>query len=399
MTAAPGGAAVTVCIPSYRSAGFIGQTLASVAAQTYGNFKVLMAIEPEDAQATVLAMSDFLADPRFDYYVNTTNHGYALNVRGLLPRVRTPYFAVLPHDDLWHPDFLATLVGRLADRPEASGAYGDTYKFGHYAGYRAVAIADGPLFERLLSFYTEGAEGQPWHGVTRRELLDQPYPYNEFDGFAVECEWALHLVLRGPVLHDENALYLKRESPDGSAAVSVGWRVRMAEGTLRAALAHHRRRMLAPLDALPLSGGQRRLMKLAAEAAMLRRWMMFSKGRFDLGHDDEGRLWATRGGLLADGSAEARAIHARLLVAISRHAMNRGDRAAGIEHAEAAVALQPDLGDAFLHLANVYLVTGRVDDALEPVRRASELLPAGSGVVPLQVDAARAIAQVNRVAS
>jgi len=175
--------------------------------------------------------------------------------------------------------------------------------------------------------------------------------------------------------------------------------VRMAEDTLRAALAHHRRRMLAPLDALPLSGGQRRLMKLAAEAAMLRRWMMFSKGRFDLGHDDEGRLWATRGGLLADGSAEARAIHARLLVAISRHAMNRGDRAAGIEHAEAAVALQPDLGDAFLHLANVYLVTGRVDDALEPVRRASELLPAGSGVVPLQVDAARAIAQVNRVAS
>ena len=100
---------VTVCIPAYDAAGFIGHTSRSVADQTMPDFRVVVAVEPKGAAETIAAMREFLADKRFTYYVNATNYGYALNVRGVLTRVRTPYYAILPHDDMWHPEFLELL--------------------------------------------------------------------------------------------------------------------------------------------------------------------------------------------------------------------------------------------------------------------------------------------------
>jgi hypothetical protein len=388
-------ALVTVCVPSYKSAAFIGQTLASVATQTFSDFRVQVALEPVEQGATVAAMTDFLADGRFDYYVNRTTHGYALNVRGLLTRVRTPYYVVLPHDDMWHPRHLEVLVERLTARPDASCAYGDMFKFGHYQGIRSFPVADGPLFERLLGFFLEGAEGTPWRSLTRREMLDRPYPDNDWDGFAVECEWSLHLLLRGPALRCPDAVYLKREPADkNETSVSVGWRLRTSDDDLRRALDHHRMSMLALLSAADLPAHEKRLVELAAETALLRRWIVFATDRLDFGPAEESRAASLVKALEEADSAAERQIRCRLSLALSRYHMRRGRHDQGLRLAEAAVADDPDHGDAFVHLAHVYLLHDRVTDALWPMRRAAELMPLAAGMGSLQNSVA---AQLSRL--
>ncbi|MEP7158136.1 MAG: glycosyltransferase family A protein, partial [Chloroflexota bacterium] len=354
-----------------------------------------VALEPDGAPETVVAMAEHLADKRFDYYVNKTTHGYSLNTRGLLQRVRTPFFAILPHDDMWHPDYLGLLLRRLEERPDASAAHGDWFTIGRYTGTHSKSVSDGPLFERLLTWYLDGAEGWAWHGLCRSEALDKPFPSNEFDGFAVECEWSLHLMMRGPVAYEPRAMYLKREQPeDSETAVSVGWRNRTSEDWLRRALTHNRQMLVSPLAAAGFPPEQLRILELAAETAMIRRSVIFFQGRYNLTADEEARVAALFGGLEAEGSDAARMIKARLHLAISRHAFRSGRRDSGLQHAEAAVACDPEHGDAQMHLARVYLSFDRVTDSMACMLAAARLMPLTPGMGSLQMDTAKKLSQL-----
>jgi tetratricopeptide (TPR) repeat protein len=364
-------------------------------AQTFTDYRVLLALEPEGADETKLALVEFLHDRRFEYYVNDGRLGYALNVRGLLGRVRTPYYALLPHDDMWAPRYLELLIDRLDARPDAASAHGDMYFFNRFSGARMFPLADGPLFTRLMSFFLDGAEGMPWHGVGRSSALDREFPTNEFDGFAVECEWSLHLLLRGVGLHEPRAAYLKRHLPDTSDAVSVGWRIRFPEEQLRGALEHHRRSMLALLATADVPPSERRLLELAAEAAMLRRWSAFSSAsRMGMGVLEEERAARILAELASDTSAPARAVLSQVHTSLGHYHLGRSRLEVGLQHLTQAAALAPENGDALLLLAHALMRIGRTSDALPVLRRAAELQPLGIWLANMQLNLARQVAQM-----
>ena len=191
-------AQVTVCIPAYRAERFLTHTLRSIAKQTYRDIGVEIAIEPPAAE-TAKACTPFLHDPCFRVSINDQRLGWAENIAALLARVRTPFFIILPHDDVLHPDYIETLLGAITARPDASVAYADMFCFGDGHFRKSLTIEEGGPFERLLSFFLGGAEAVPWRGVTRTTVLDggATFPSNEFISFAVECEWACHLLRSG----------------------------------------------------------------------------------------------------------------------------------------------------------------------------------------------------------
>ncbi len=387
-------ALITVCVPAYRSAGFIGATLASIQRQTLADYRVLIALEPDGAAETIAAAREVLADERFGYYVNDRTLGYAGNVRSVLRRVETPYFAVLPHDDLWHPRYLGALFQRLSTRSDASVAFADMYSFGGASGYRSVALTDGSVADRLLTFFLEGAEGHPWRGLTRTQCADRPFPDSPFDGFAVECEWTLQLMLRGPILRVAEPLYFKRQPEDGSdISVSVGWRLRMDDERLQNALTHHRRRLLEGVAQASLSPGDRRLIRLAAEAAMFRRWVLFSNGRFDMSVEEQDRLRAAMNECQADTTDAARAVLGRLHLTLARYLAQRGNDGAAMEQSTLAVEYAPEYLEAAMHHTQMCLRTGQTADAIVSLRRAAELLPMAIGLVQLEHACASRLAE------
>jgi len=113
LSAAP---AVSVCIPTYRGAAHIAETIESALAQTFADFELLVVDDasPDETREVVARYRD----PRLRYVLER-NAGVEENWNRCLRLARGRYFKLLPHDDLIAPDCLARQVAVLeADRDQ-----------------------------------------------------------------------------------------------------------------------------------------------------------------------------------------------------------------------------------------------------------------------------------------
>ena len=219
---------ITVCVPAYRSAAFIGDTVRSVLAQTHGDFQLVVAIDPAGdgaADGTFGALEPFRGDPRVRIRVNPVRLGWAGNIASLLEAVRTEYYVILPHDDLWVPLYLEVLLRTVSEDRGAAVSYADLLYFrGDSMGERfGVSLPAGEGRDRhLLRFFLQGAHAMPWRGVTRSSVraITGGFPTDRYLGFAVECEYALGLLEAGAARHVPLALYRKRMFGDERVSAS-----------------------------------------------------------------------------------------------------------------------------------------------------------------------------------
>ena len=275
--------ALTICIPAYRAEAFIRDTVNSVLAQTFEDFRVLIAIDPPGngtTDRTQAALGDALSDPRITVTQNPQRLGWAENINQLLKRVETPFYAILPHDDLWLPEYLATLYPLVQLDAGASVAYADLILFGAAppGSGRSVVLPQSEARQlHVLRFFLQGAHAMPWRGVTRTSSLryTKGFPTDRFMGFAVECEYALSLLEAGKALHVPQALYRKRVFANERVSASME---RLADTSpLQRELAwqRHRTEMLTRLDkliiALDIAPDLALLCRHSAFAAMLKR--------------------------------------------------------------------------------------------------------------------------------
>lgn len=99
---------VSVCIPAYRGAAYIGATVESVLAQTFGDFE-LVVIDDHSRDGTSALLARF-RDPRLRVIENERNLGPQANWNLCLQMARGRYFKLLPQDDLLAPDCLARQI-------------------------------------------------------------------------------------------------------------------------------------------------------------------------------------------------------------------------------------------------------------------------------------------------
>jgi len=114
---------VSVLIPTFNRRDYLKTTIASVLNQTLGDFEAIVSdnaspVDPADVVAG-------FADQRLRYYRNATNLGVTGNLLAACRHARGKYVAILGDDDLWHPEFLATLVAPLEADPALVLAFCD----------------------------------------------------------------------------------------------------------------------------------------------------------------------------------------------------------------------------------------------------------------------------------
>ena len=107
---------VSVVITAYQAARWLPATLASVMAQTYPHWEVVL-IDDGSTDDTVDRIADFRSRIR---YFHQPNAGMAAARNAGLAFANGVYVALLDADDLWEPDKLATQV-RVAEANPASG--------------------------------------------------------------------------------------------------------------------------------------------------------------------------------------------------------------------------------------------------------------------------------------
>lgn len=124
-------ALVSVVVPAYDSAAFIGETLDSVLAQTHTDFEVVVVNDgSRDTEELERALAPYLARPdgRVRYFKQENRGAGAARNRGVL-EARGAFVAFLDADDLWEPGYLEEQLKHI----EAQGldlSYTDALMFG-----------------------------------------------------------------------------------------------------------------------------------------------------------------------------------------------------------------------------------------------------------------------------
>jgi glycosyl transferase family 2 len=113
MTGRP--AKVTVGIPTFNRAALLRETIASVLAQSYDDFRLLVCDNAsEDSTQETVASFD---DPRIDYVRSPENIGMIANFNRAFELAETDFVVVLPDDDILYPDHLRLTVAALEAHP------------------------------------------------------------------------------------------------------------------------------------------------------------------------------------------------------------------------------------------------------------------------------------------
>lgn len=106
---------VTVAIPTYNRSELLAGAIESVLAQTYGDFRLLVADNAStDGTHELVGRYD---DPRIEYLRRPENLGLLGNFDDCLRRFETEYSLILCDDDLLRPSFLEEAVPMLDTHP------------------------------------------------------------------------------------------------------------------------------------------------------------------------------------------------------------------------------------------------------------------------------------------
>lgn len=93
---------VSVIMPSYNTAEYISESIASVQKQTYTDWELII-VDDCSSDNTDEIVKPFLSDKRIKYIKNETNSGAAVSRNRALREAKGKWIAFLDSDDLWLP--------------------------------------------------------------------------------------------------------------------------------------------------------------------------------------------------------------------------------------------------------------------------------------------------------
>jgi glycosyltransferase involved in cell wall biosynthesis len=167
---------VSVLMPTFDRAALIGEAIASILAQTFADFEVIVIDDGStDHSAAVLRT---ITDPRVRV-LHQANRGISAALNTGLLAARGRYVTRLDSDDWWQPTLLATLVPVLETRAEVGVVYA-----------QADAMEHGRIVPHLqglpLPFPDDAFRSLVYDDCTcniallaRRACLDRAGPYDE----------------------------------------------------------------------------------------------------------------------------------------------------------------------------------------------------------------------------
>ncbi len=133
--AAPTAPAVSVVTPVWNAAGTLAETVASVRAQSFGDWELILVDDASGDGSPALARALAAADPRSRVLTLSENGGPAAARNAGIRAAAGRYVAFLDADDLWRPQKLARQIGFMRERGHALT----------FSAYRRIAADGRPL--------------------------------------------------------------------------------------------------------------------------------------------------------------------------------------------------------------------------------------------------------------
>src|SRR5688572_1010022 len=146
--------ATSVVLPTYDRAALLPRAIASVLAQSDGDFELIVVDDgSHDDTPDVVAG---IRDPRIRYVRLPANRGLPAARNAGLAVARGAFLAFQDSDDEWMPDKLERQRGVLGRHPEVDVVYGDMDRVaadGAVRRHRSPAIVRGRLIDPATGFW------------------------------------------------------------------------------------------------------------------------------------------------------------------------------------------------------------------------------------------------------
>jgi glycosyltransferase involved in cell wall biosynthesis len=145
---------ITVGIPTYNRSALLQQSINSVLQQTYQDFEIIVSDDcsPDNTAEVVHGFHD----PRIKYHRTLTNLRPPRNWNECVRLAQGEFFALLPDDDVYCPEFLAAMVEALRSQPDTGFAQ---------CGYYSVDDCLRPIYSVLtvpVPFTLKGEAALIW---------------------------------------------------------------------------------------------------------------------------------------------------------------------------------------------------------------------------------------------
>ncbi len=156
---------VSVVIPAYNQAQFLGQAIQSVLEQSYQNFEIIV-VNDASTDDTPQVVAQF-NDSRLKYIAHPENRGLPAARNTGMRASQGEIIALLDSDDIFHPDKLQAHVNFLAEHPEIGVSYNARFNLNHSA--ESIRDLWRPPKTVGLSDFVQGFPFSPSDMVIRRE--------------------------------------------------------------------------------------------------------------------------------------------------------------------------------------------------------------------------------------
>jgi glycosyltransferase involved in cell wall biosynthesis len=200
---------VSVLICAYNAERFIGATLRSVMAQTYGSLEVLV-LDNDSSDRTKEVLEELRREePRLKLYAGKKNLGAYGGLNYLLDRATGTYIAIQDHDDIWHPDKIARQVEFLERNAGYVGC--GTAIVNYYERYGTFLLRRQPEVSRVA-----------WH--TSLIFRNSGLRYNAKARVANDFLFMKHILCRdGKRIHNLKEPYVLRMIRADRSNLSAKW--------------------------------------------------------------------------------------------------------------------------------------------------------------------------------
>ncbi|HEU6446894.1 MAG TPA: glycosyltransferase [Verrucomicrobiae bacterium] len=189
--------AVSVIVAAFNAEKFIAETLASVCAQTFGDFEVIVVDDGSTDNTAAIAREFCQKDSRFQL-VQRPNGGIS-SARNLgIQKARSEWVAFLDSDDIWLPEKLARQMALAAADPKADLIFtnyhawdGEHDLFLKYP--ESEALPEGDLLRHLVSQFLL----LPSTIMVRRQTVINAGMFDEKRRHAEDWDLWLRMALKG----------------------------------------------------------------------------------------------------------------------------------------------------------------------------------------------------------
>jgi glycosyltransferase involved in cell wall biosynthesis len=201
---------VLVCVPAFRGATVIGETLRAIARQQVPGLACHISVDGGDAE-TAEACRPFLTDPRFRLTVQERRLGWAGNLNALWAEPRDGYAIYWQQDDLTDDRYLERLLAAAEAAPFASVTYADVQWFGARSEREEFPSVTGFALDRALRM-AEAQHYLPFRGLVRVSALRAAglLRITPYDSALEDLVQVVRFARVGEMLRVPGPIYLKR---------------------------------------------------------------------------------------------------------------------------------------------------------------------------------------------